>query len=299
MKKMPFLFWGIMLLTFACSTQEKKSSYFDQNPPGLEPQIFAPGKISLPDRYEFGSVFSPQADEFFFAVRVDEEWNAEIWFSKYNAQKWSTPARFGLDPRFSYNDSFVSADGQRLYFMSTRPIQDDGKVKDSDLWYVQKSNDGWTKPINLGAPVNCERNEFYITMTDSGTIYFSTNRHTAADDWDYDIYYSTLKNQHYSEPVRLDSMINSSRFDVDAFVAPDESYLIFSSSRPGGFGSGDLYISFKTETGWSKAQNMGKTINTEAREFCPCVTRDGKYLFYSSGGDIYWVSAEILQKFGK
>ncbi|MGB3586302.1 MAG: hypothetical protein WBA23_07180, partial [Tunicatimonas sp.] len=77
----------------------------------------------------------------------------------------------------------------------------------------------------------------------------------------------------------------------------NESYLIFCSERPGSIGKGDLYISFKEEDGsWSQAKNMGSTINTKNYEFCPFVTKDGKYLFYSSNQDIYWVSADIIEQ---
>ena len=79
------------------------------------------------------------------------------------------------------------------------------------------------------------------------------------------------------------------------FIAPDESYMIYCSIRKDGLGKGDLYISFKDNKGdWSEAVNMGNSINTENHELCPFVSADGKYLFYTSNGDIYWVSTKIL-----
>jgi hypothetical protein len=81
-------------------------------------------------------------------------------------------------------------------------------------------------------------------------------------------------------------------------VSPDESYVIFCSERPGGKGKGDLYISFKDKTGeWQPAKILDAGINTEAYEFCPFVTSDGKYLFFSRDGDIYWMSAQLLEGF--
>lgn len=75
----------------------------------------------------------------------------------------------------------------------------------------------------------------------------------------------------------------------------DESYVIFCSIRKEGFGQGDLYISFKDDAGnWSKAKNMGSVINTTGHELCPFVTKDGKYFFYTSNQDIYWVDARII-----
>ena len=95
----------------------------------------------------------------------------------------------------------------------------------------------------------------------------------------------------------LDSTINTTGYEADIFVAPDESYLIFCSIRDDSFGRGDLYISFKKPNGdWTKAVNMGEEINTENYEYCPFVTKDGKYFLYTSNQDIYWVSTEIINE---
>ena len=83
-----------------------------------------------------------------------------------------------------------------------------------------------------------------------------------------------------------------------AFVAPDESYIVFDAGRPGGQGGeGDLYVVFRNADGsWSDAVNLGDTINTPGTNFCPMISPDGKYLFYAAGRDIYWVSAEVIEK---
>ena len=74
--------------------------------------------------------------------------------------------------------------------------------------------------------------------------------------------------------------------------------MIFCSIRKIGKGQGDLYISFKDKDGkWGDAINMGNTINSEKHELCPFVTKDGKYLFYTSNNDIYWVSTQILDNY--
>ncbi len=88
----------------------------------------------------------------------------------------------------------------------------------------------------------------------------------------------------------------------------DGSYLIFASSRPGGFGQGDLYVSFRQADGsWGEGVNLGKCINTDQMDFCPMVTPDGKYLFFSrrwgaswdatTAGDVYWVDVRVLDQF--
>jgi len=82
------------------------------------------------------------------------------------------------------------------------------------------------------------------------------------------------------------------------FIAPDESYMIFCAVRREGLGQGDMYISFKDANGnWGQSVNMGAPFNTEGHELCPFVSKDGKYLFYTSNQDIYWVSTAVLDNY--
>lgn len=288
-------------INFAQSIFNDSLKYLNQKPPGLKPEIFAPGLISTDKEYEFGTAFSKKGDKMYYAVRLNEEWKAEIRYTQLKNGKWSLPIRLNLDNKYSYNDPFISCDEDKLFFISDRPINGVGDIKDIDLWYIEKNGGSWSEPINVGEYINSEKNEFYITLTNSGTLYFASNIHTKKEDeWDYDIYYSKSVNGKFQDPVRMGKSVNSSYFECDAFISPEESYMIFCSSRPGGFGKGDLYICFKTkENNWSQAINMGKFINTDSHEFCPFVTKDGKYFFYSSNEDIYWVDAKIIDNFRK
>ena len=84
-------------------------------------------------------------------------------------------------------------------------------------------------------------------------------------------------------PKLLSENINSDGYEFNAFVAPDESYLIFSSyNRPDGFGGGDLYIAFKSDSGWTNAVNMGASVNSSRLDYSPSVSLDGQWLFFTS-----------------
>lgn len=85
----------------------------------------------------------------------------------------------------------------------------------------------------------------------------------------------------------------------DIYVSPDESYIIHvAAGRPDGLGDGDLYISFKGDDGeWGPGVNMGPTINTAGIDYCPMVTPDGKYFFFTRGNDIMWVDAAIVDTY--
>lgn len=267
--------------------------YMGQKPPGLVPKMFAPHFIST-EASEFGSVFSADGNTFYFGVDVNGK--NEIRYSKLKNNQWSKPEILLSHKRFGYNDPFLSNDENRLYFISKMALDGVGELKDVDIWYIEKENESWSAPINAGATINSKGNEYYISLTQDGTMYFASNGHNP-EKTDHDIYYSKLINGEFQKPVALSNTVNTTNYEADVFVSPDESYIIFCSTRDEGFGRGDLYISFKGFNGkWTEAVNMGENINTSNYEYCPFVTKDGKYLFYTSNQDIYWVSTEVISR---
>ena len=270
--------------------------YMGQQIPELEPKLFAPNFIST-EESEFGSVFNSKGTEFYFGVDVNGK--SEIRYSKIIDTQWSKPETILSHERYGYNDPFLSNDENRLYFISKRALDGKGEPKDVDIWYVEKEYEAWSEPINAGVNINSDGNEYYISFTNDGTMYFSSNSNAPQERkrTDYDIYYSRQIDGEFQKPVPLGSTINTEAYEADIFISPDESYLIFCSTRKDGFGRGDLYISFRNFDGtWATAINMGKKINTQQYEYCPFVTKDGKFLFYTSNQDIYWVSSKIIDE---
>lgn len=273
------------------------SRYLGQERPGLEPRIFAPGQASFPDVHEFGSVFSEDGLALYYGV--DLGGRAEIRGIFFESGRWQAPVAVVSDARYGANDPFLSPTGDRLFFISNRPLEGDGPAKDIDIWYLAREADGWSRPIHAGPEINSSRDEYYISFTDDGTLYFASN--VAADDSrrsDFDVYSARPTADGFAAPVRLTGEINTPAYEADAFVAPDGRYIIFSSSRRNGFGRGDLYLSVRRDDGtWSAGRHLGEPINTEGHELCPFVTRDGRYFFYTSDQDLHWVDAAVLEPF--
>ncbi|MCF2446559.1 hypothetical protein L0657_21560 [Dyadobacter sp. CY345] len=138
-----------------------------------------------------------------------------------------------------------------------------------------------------------------MSFTNDGTMYFSSNGGIdQKDDKNYDIRYSKSVGDKFTTSLKLNDVINTKHYEADVFVAPDESYLIFCAERPDGLGKGDLFISLKDKNGnWQESTNMGKAVNSEGYEFCPFVSSDGKYLFFSRDGDIFWIDAKVINAF--
>ncbi len=281
---------GISL--FGQSTPTKNLNYLNQKPPSITPSIFAPNLISKKGEYEFGSVFNKNATEFFYGVNVNGK--EEIRYSKLIGDQWSAPRTILSHEKYGYNDPFLSPDEQRLYFISQRTLDGLDKKEDYDIWYVKRLINGWSVPINAGSNINTNANEYYISFTNSGTIYFSSNKIGN----NFDIYTSKFVNGKFQKATPLSDSINTPAYEADVFIDPDEKYIIFCGNRKDGLGRGDLYISFKRKDGtWKSAVNMGNRINTKGHELCPFVTKDGNYLFYTSNQDIYWVSTKVFDTY--
>jgi len=273
-----------------------KGPYLGQKPPGMTPEIFAPGIVSTEKR-EINSVFSPDGNEFFFAAKDGN--TIKMYFSQQIDRKWTKPKAFPYNDGTRNGDMNYSSDGKRLYFCSNRKTE--AYLGELDIWYCERTESGWAEPVHMGTPVNSDSSDTYPVFTQNGGLYFGSNR---KGGWgDKDVYYSRFIDGKYSEPIPLGEAINTEYGEGNTYVDFEESFMIINSwGRPEAYGSGDLYISYRLANGsWSKAKNMGEPINTEFLEFCPMLSHDGKYLFFTSyrrgDGDIYWVDARIIEKF--
>lgn len=276
---------------------DNNMSYLGQKAPSNIPEVFAPEIISKTDQHEFGSIFSEKGDEFFYGVKRGDR--SEILYSKLNSGVWSEPKTILSHKTYGFNDPMLSPDEKQLYFISNMPLEKNVREKNSDIWLVNRTEYGWGNPINVSSTINSDKNEYYISFTNNETMYFSSNSQAEENKtYNFDIYKSDLINSEFQKPVKLPESINTNRYEADVFIAPDESYMIFSSIRRLGFGQGDLYISFKnSDSSWSTAKNMGKVINNEHHQLCPFLSKDGKFLFFTSNQDIYWVDAKIIEDY--
>jgi tricorn protease-like protein len=255
------------------------NAYFNQSLPENKIVMFAPNIISD----EFGNrdmAISPKGDEIFYTMQYNYGMLSTILYSKKVNGKWSPPevADFcgkhkDLEPAFSF-------DGTKLYFSSNRPLSDTGSEKDYDIWFVTKINGKWVNPINMKSPVNTDKDEYYASVTKSTNIYFTR----AVEGREEDIMVCKFSDGKYNEAESLPDSINSTGDEFNAFVDPDETYIIFSGyKRKDGYGSGDLYISKKNEKSeWQQAKNLGTAINSTGLDYCPYITPDKKYFFFTS-----------------
>jgi hypothetical protein len=272
------------------------------------PQLFAPGIVSTP-LDEFSGTFSPDGREFFFGVSVPRSHHYVICYTVLEQGRWTTPRVVSFSGRYRDFDPMMSTDGQRMYFISDRPV--DGQPKsDYDIWVVERLGDGWSSPSNLGAPVNTSAHELRAVEVRDGSLYFSSGR--AGGLGAHDIYRASLTAGRFAEPVNLGPEINTAADEVEVTVTPDEDLLVLAVfGRPESLGSQDLYVSWRRDGKWLPAHNAGPVVNSYARDYSPSLSRDGKELLFTSerGGprvqagrrwnyDALRATAEVLNGWG-
>lgn len=272
--------------------------YFGQSPPGAVPQVFAPGIVSLEDRYEYVIGFSPDGTECCFGV-TDSSWSScNLYYSSQDRGVWSIPAEahFQQGPD-GWLPSFTP-DGKWLLFSSGRP-----SMQTANSWMCERTDDGWGAPGKLGAPLNSASFDWRPTATSDGTLYFTSDRN--GGEGASDIYRSVPTDGEYRSVENLGPSVNSPQLEASPFILPDEQCLTIESWRPGGHGRGDLYICYlKSDGSWTVPQNLGPLINTEQIEDGGYVSPDGKYFFFNrrkdwvteEETDIYWVDMRAVFK---
>jgi Tol biopolymer transport system component len=245
------------------------------------PMIFMENIVST-NLNERDMAIAPDGKEMFYTIQAARNAASTIIMLKKNSNnKWSQPEVAPFSGKYSDLEPAFTPDGKKLFFSSNRPT--DGQApKDYDIWYVEKANGVWSEPKNLGSPVNTKANEFYPSIANNGTIYFTAEYDKGIGK--EDIYLSRWSNNAFTTPEPLDTAVNSSAYEFNAFVTADERYIIFTSyGRKDDKGGGDLYISAKNSDGkWAPAKALS-TINSSGLDYCPFVTADQKTFFFTSG----------------
>lgn len=287
------IFMGLILVYVIPTFFNKQNNVVEYpNPvPDSIPLKFLPGVVTS-NELDFNSSFSPDGKSFYFGRSKNGKW--VMYVTSFDGHRWTTPVRPVFnDITYSEADPAFAPDGT-LYYISSRPKNETDTIKDYDIWFVKPlANGQWTKPENLSV-VNSDSDEFYISFADNSNLYFSSSRPGGFGQ--EDIYSCKYVNETYSRPFNLGSAINSPGSDHDPLISKDDQLLVFTSSeRKDGYGEADLYHSKRMlEDVWRPAANLGKRFNTSTYEYCPYLTPDQEYFFYSSESDVKWIKSEYL-----
>lgn len=273
--------------------------YMGQTPPapGAEPVAFALDIVST-HRFQHGTIaFSPDGSEAYWSseVALPESGYSRgmILFSRVVDGRWTEPAPAPFSRVGQGDDVPIFApDGERLYFLSTRPRGSEEGPQAERIWYVERVPSGWSEPVMIEGGPNTLELHWQFSVAADGSIYAPGEN---------DIWVSRWVDGEYQEPENL-AAVNSEAGEGAPFVAPDQSYLLFMRFRhEANIGMIDLWVSFRADDGsWTEPLNLGETVNSRGPEICPIVSYDGKYLFFNSGragnDDDYWMDAGIIEE---
>jgi len=265
--------------------------YLGQKRPGPTPEIFAPGIVSL-GFHEHNIAISADGKEIFFVAASSDFSRYLIMTTKLKNGAWTMPEVAPFSGGRNDGAPAFSPDGKRLYFSSRRPRTAGGiPTDDFDIWSVERKGDAWTDPVNLGGPVNTEKNEANPSVTSDGTLFFQRIEKLGTLNWD--LYASSPSNGAYGVPEKLPTPVNTYANEAGPFIAADGSYLLFQSNRAGGYGVMDLYVTHRIKSGgWSEPVNLGEKINSRFSDWGPVVSPDGKYLFFGSFRNVLPIAPE-------
>ena len=287
----------LILVAGACASAVESTSdfpkltgsYLGQKPPGLKPEVFAPGIVST-GVHEFSCSFTPDGKEFYFTRRDSSE-ATYIMVTRLDKGRWTKPEIVPFIEQTMAFEPRVTPDGKRLYFTMAKPLPDQRGMP-MNIWYVERKGSGWGTAENPGPPFNPAA-AMCMTVTKKGTVYTTDISRGPGTE---SIAVARLVDGKYQKLEPMGPPIDSGTRDMYPYVAPNESYMLFNSQRPSASKS-SLFISFRNKDGdWGEP--LAVDVGMDAG--LPLVSPDAKFLFFTGGArgssDIYWVSAKILNK---
>ncbi len=292
-----------LILAFQVYAQESEIDYFGQEPPGCKAELFNGGRLvdhPKGEKRSFNLAFSPGGREMFFsyykATREKPLPTYEIKTFKRIDDKWTGPKTASFSGQYSDVDINFSPDGNYVFFASDRPQPSSSGL---DIYYSIKTQSGWSAPIYAGNEINTTEGEVYPSVSRKKNIFFRSSRQGGYGG--DDIYRAEWANGNFVNVKNLGPNINSEYGESNSVIAPDESYILFCTSRPENGDVQQIYISFQIgENIWTKAVSVGKEVNTGAGAGSPTLSPGAKYLFFKKVKDpyrgIYWISTKIFEK---
>jgi tetratricopeptide (TPR) repeat protein len=156
-----------------------------------------------------------------------------------------------------------------------------------NVFISRLEDNSWAEATSIGQTINQDNlHNSAVGLSPNGALLFLYE----GDDDRFssrisgDLYMSSGIKGQWGKPEKIIG-INSRSWESSATISGDESLLIISSDRPGGYGGTDLYVSRKDPGGhWTTPENMGAYINTRHDEDGPYIHPDGNKLYFSSKG---------------
>jgi hypothetical protein len=253
--------------------------YLGQEPPGMTPDVFAPGIVSDPSLFEYCGTFAPDGSEYYFN-RISADGEHRLLFTRVVDGQWTAPEQLAFTAGYVAGEPHVTLDNTRLYFMWKCPAPE-GKLDWPAYWVVHRTANGWSEPQYAGQGM-------FLSSSLDGQIYTTDMSSSRTNRKTYLAKVATVDGV-FSDYERL-AIPNLSGSYAHPCIAPDGSYLLFDVD------GSHLFVSFG-----KAGETWGEAIDLTQHGFDPmaggaCVSPDGKYLFFALEDDIWWVDSRVIEE---
>ncbi len=208
-------------------------------------------------------------------IRGDED----VFISKKIDGQWGTPEPIvDINTPENEGSQYISADGNLIVFVR---CSDRTGYGGCDLYFSEKKGAIWSKPENMGQPINTRGWESQPSLSADGNIlYYASNRKGTLGGRDI---WRSIRNVQgeWSNPTNLGPTINTPANDESPFFHPDGKTLYFMSSGHEGMGGYDLFLARRAGEKWGTPQNLGYPINTKGNEGALFITLDGTTAYFT------------------
>lgn len=299
--------------------------YLGQAPALSDPVVFAPGIVST-GLGERDLAMMPDGSEIYWAVVVGQYELTTVMMSRRVDGIWTEPevAPCCTESEYMHLEPHITPDGAHFMWLTNRPgpgPHNGGQ----EIWVMDRVGEGWGDAYPLPEIINTADSEYFPSVTRDGTLYFTRS---PAGGGENRIWRSRMVDGEYQEPELLPEAVNMGRARYNAFIDPDEGFLLLTAAgMEDTLGGADYYVVFRNDDDeWSDPVNLGASVNTAGNlEHSPYVSPDGQFFFFMSrrldadafapggvfdghavremaggpetgGWDIYWMSAAFLDE---
>lgn len=289
----------IVLLIFIGSSNfaQNEKKWFGLKPPGDSPELLPIKLANGNDNKHSRLAFSPDGKQIFYSVYVDKKTPQKIFYVEFLGGKWSEPRLAHFSGKFKDGGPIFSPDGKKLYFYSKRPLPGKSENnKNYDIWFVDKTPNGWSEPIYCGENINSNDNEMIVYISKDGTMYLRTYDENII----HRLFRLKMKNGEYQSRELIKIITDEIDFKKPVEFENEEFFIQEKDVKKGKYYYSFLAISYKKENGkWTEFFDLDEDINKGEGRF-HSYSPDGKYFFFVSyrtgKAEYYWMKSDFLKK---
>ncbi len=259
------------------------------------PEVFAPGVVSVEGQNLYRGQFTPDGQAFYFFRKLDDgRENYRIWYTERTGDQWQPAARLRVEPEDSDMYPAFSPDGNVMVISSYRPNHD-SDTHQANLWYLRRSEGGWGAPVFMAEQSNTEAYNPGPYFGPDGALHYKEitwgqdgRRLSLKAAWDGTSFGAPEPSDHLAPWQEWQGF-----FLWDATLSPDASMAILGASpidpETGRRGRTDLFVSFRTEAGWTEPVDLGPHVNSSGDEAFAIFTPDGSHMLFVRSFATYYI----------